>query len=1127
MKALIDFKMDSKTVASPDGSLHADFTNVTVVQGPGNTSLGRLPSALDLGTTGKGVCNISSLAPNAKQFCVTVIFKATKPVASRQNLVESGYLPFAIYLNKGSATGKFNLVTSLKPKHHDWNGPDTQFKRELDLNRWYTVSLVYDFDTVALFINQSLISVHAFPEGTIDLMRGRQLFFGTWVDGKRNHFNGQLAAFQLTDGIPADLEALLDARRNHAEWFISFKSEVFKKQYNMGARTGPLQLVGATGATIQHYQRCAVMYHYSMGVAYEMHGSIYQMYKAMRNRNSLGYLITDESDTIRARGKKSLFSKGGIYWSSTTGAHPVLGQIYAEYENTGESGAWGFPVKPQRSVSGGYEQEFQRCRMYYRHGAAKAHEVHGSILEKFLAKGGIGKWGFPVSNETDIKKGSATIGRYSEFEKCTIYWKSGLGAFEVHGDIRRKYNAMGGPLSDLGFPTSDESRIAGASGARGNSFQKGSILWYGSYGSILIARPFKIRINRLNTKESEGFGMGQNDLYFKTLSLTQDGTRRYHKKRPQSGTWSGNIVNVNHTIPVIVTPNKLNTKIKLLVDVWESDSAAPFGGGNDHMGKYTKELNASNGWGLRENNGVYDVKFKKVKSLTWSVVPQINMNNLTENEKWWGSQSDNRGTPVITYSQYASAFKGVDSEREWWDVPDWLEKAFYELVVKDIAKGGNCFGMSLEGVNARKGNSVFPMPVDRFSWNQLVKEFNIKQSYQVGANPIWWFLGQFLTGNTHNPTDVFNETLQEFNRGNDPVICLSQNYDFSGAPHCVLPVKWDKSSKPWRITINDPNGPTTGAVLTVNPDNNTFRYQRQSGSALYEGGQWSGGRLHYMPYSLLCGKQRLIVWDLLQLLLAGTILILADDGETVSITDTEGNDLNAYGQRAAHLMKQGKSVSGFFAGFNGFETAISPGQILLRREDRMSPIQRAKIASADPERVAGALSSENFVHTVKGKKNGQFKYLIKNGLNAIRLESSLRVNETHMIELQNAGTHFCHLKMNGSHAKNVKLEIFNHLGNRGDYQLVQIDNFPLSKENELEVNVKQGLGGIELLNKGSQFNLKVNVSSRINQVDFKKDYQINLDKGVRIMPSSLIHDKVLQVSPIDSLLGKSLGTFRM
>ena len=48
----------------------------------------------------------------------------------------------------------------------------------------------------------------------------------------------------------------------------------------------------------------------------------------------------------------------------------------------------------------------------------------------------------------------------------------------------------------------------------------------------------------------------------------------------------------------------------------------------------------------------------------------------------------------------------MDSETEWWDITDWLAKAFYSLVVEHLAKGGNCFGMSLEAIYSKKDRAL-------------------------------------------------------------------------------------------------------------------------------------------------------------------------------------------------------------------------------------------------------------------------------------------------------------------------------------------------------------------------------------------------------------------------------------
>lgn len=84
----------------------------------------------------------------------------------------------------------------------------------------------------------------------------------------------------------------------------------------------------------------------------------------------------------------------------------------------------------------------------------------------------------------------------SEFERCTIYWSPSTPASVVYGAIRDRYRGSpstpgeGGPVGDLGFPTTDENDIPGAPGARYNSFQNASILWFA--GQVFVCRQFGV-----------------------------------------------------------------------------------------------------------------------------------------------------------------------------------------------------------------------------------------------------------------------------------------------------------------------------------------------------------------------------------------------------------------------------------------------------------------------------------------------------------------------------------------------------------------------------------------------------------------------------------------------------------
>src|SRR5262249_599347 len=57
--------------------------------------------------------------------------------------------------------------------------------------------------------------------------------------------------------------------------------------------------------------------------------------------------------------------------------------------------------------------------------------------------------GAPVSWLEEVPGGHRV-----RYQRCEIYYSPATGAFEVHGDIAAKYNALG--AATLGLPTSDE-----------------------------------------------------------------------------------------------------------------------------------------------------------------------------------------------------------------------------------------------------------------------------------------------------------------------------------------------------------------------------------------------------------------------------------------------------------------------------------------------------------------------------------------------------------------------------------------------------------------------------------------------------------------------------------------------
>lgn len=1178
MEILLNYAISGLQVEIEGGDHPLKFNSGTQVTGPSKSTLGRFNKALRLGGAASAKTSISDIDLSLSKFSVRAVVRAVGEVKGRQNIVESNRYPFALFIDKGKSKTTFVAIGSVNTNNYGWRSVDTHFHTPvLRSGTWFSLDLVYDEDTVALFINSQLVDIQAFPRGALKNMGGTDLFVGSWVDGRRNRFSGDIAALQLISGAPADLEAKLDDARSMPPWHISRKRIDLEPVLNLGNETSKVKFDSASTAYIQAFQRGLIMYHDSIGAAFEMHGDIWKFYKSYGKKVAIGYLITDESNATKNRTRKSLFSKGGIYWSSATGARPVLGQIYLDYENIGESAAIGLPTNAESNISGGKQQIFQEARMYHKNNAARAHEVHGRILTRYLASGGPSKWGFPITDEIDIRKSASNpnqsrkIGKSSEFENAIFYWSSKTDAFEVHGDIRRKYIECGGPAGQLGFPTSNEQDIPGFSGAgRMNTFEKGAICWYGNYDSIIVARPFKIFVGRISTRENEGFGMGQNDLY--TYIRATDGQQTYNKRHPSSGDWGGhNSKNINLTIPKTFNPVKANYTVNFRFKCVDADP-----GKDDHLGTLTKSLNAANGWGLRERNGTYNSSFSKVRSLTWSVKPQVNIAELSEPQKWWGK--DNDGTNKINYQKYARAFRDVDSDTEWWDLTDWLEKAFYELVVEGLAKGGNCFGMSLEGIYARKNRSVFGMPLERFkTWSTLESEFNIKHCYQVGAEAIWWFLGQFVSGNTHDPKDVFNRTLTAFNRGQHPVMCISQNYNFSGAPHCILPVAWHKSSSQWRASILDPNFPGELRQLTINPNNNTFFYD--GGRNDYRGGEWTGGRLHYMPYDILDIRPRTPIWDAILLLLAGTVVIFGSDTDTESIKDTSGRDLDAFGNDALARLKRGEPIEDCFFDYKGFagREALAGGMLFRRTPLRGSgdirtdgtlsahqpigDLSNARFRSAQAlvtnlraatpairdnlaGRTAHAVLADNtlrasldpalvnaltelshanregaFDHRLRGRRAGKLEYALCTAMTAVKLETQIRQGEIANLNTRDLASSKQSLSIKTRLSKKVDLIYETRLGASKDRVEVEISNMAAAAGKPLEINLRPGIGGVDLVTSSERVNAQIKIKAKISGKTIQRRYTVPIQDGARFHLSKALDDGNLSISHIDRLFG--------
>lgn len=209
---------------------------------------------------------------------------------------------------------------------------------------------------------------------------------------------------------------------------------------------------------------------------------------------ALGAITTAPDGT----GKYQHYANGSIYYTPSTGAFEVHGNIRARWAGMGwERSLLGYPLTDESGTPDGIGRynHFQGGSIYWSP-ASGAFEVHGEIRNKYAALG----WErsflkYPLTNETTTPDG---FGKFNHFQGGSIYWSPWTPACEVHGAIRDKWRDIGWERSPLGYPTSDEVSVFGGAG-RISHFQHGSIYWSPTTGARVLTQRVGLHIKVLTT----------------------------------------------------------------------------------------------------------------------------------------------------------------------------------------------------------------------------------------------------------------------------------------------------------------------------------------------------------------------------------------------------------------------------------------------------------------------------------------------------------------------------------------------------------------------------------------------------------------------------------------------------
>jgi uncharacterized protein with LGFP repeats len=190
-----------------------------------------------------------------------------------------------------------------------------------------------------------------------------------------------------------------------------------------------------------------------------------------------------------------VYENGAIFWRRDLGACWVHGAIYDKYRALkAEAGFLGYPVTDETGTADrkGRFNHFERGSIYW-HPATGAFEVHGSIRAKWQALGSEA-FGYPVTDETATAGGQ---GRFNHFRDvlhggatadASIFWSQDTNAHVVRGAIRRRWAELGWENSYLGYPVTDEGGWTDPETQNTglvSHFQRGAIAWTADTQDVL------------------------------------------------------------------------------------------------------------------------------------------------------------------------------------------------------------------------------------------------------------------------------------------------------------------------------------------------------------------------------------------------------------------------------------------------------------------------------------------------------------------------------------------------------------------------------------------------------------------------------------------------------------------
>ena len=180
------------------------------------------------------------------------------------------------------------------------------------------------------------------------------------------------------------------------------------------------------------------------------------------------------------------FAAGGLAAVSLLATAPIasadpsadaVDAIDTHYEMLGRAQSrLGAPISDTFEVAGGAERDYQGGAIFYsKRTGAKA--LYGPVFDRYQALGGPnGQLGFPVSDEADAGNGVAHVADFSQPGGASIYWSPQWGSVVITGAVLDTYRASGGAVGPFSYPSADTTTVNGVEsgsfiGPRGTRIQ--------------------------------------------------------------------------------------------------------------------------------------------------------------------------------------------------------------------------------------------------------------------------------------------------------------------------------------------------------------------------------------------------------------------------------------------------------------------------------------------------------------------------------------------------------------------------------------------------------------------------------------------------------------------------------